>query len=338
MVTFLYYRIMARGKKAPGKAFRKGISLKKFITTYSTDAKAEQWFIQNRWPEGVCCPKCGSLNVQIGCKHPTMPFRCREKICGRPFFSTKTGTVMEGSKLGYQDWMIAMFLLTTNLKSVASMKLHRDLGITQKSAWFLAHRLRDALSQDDAASFSGPVEVDETYVGGKRRNMSNAQRKKLTGRGPVGKTAVVGAKDRQTNHVAAKVVRSTDKETLQGFVKDHAAEDATVYTDDAKAYETLPFNHDSVKHSLREYVKGDVHTNGIESLWSMLKRAHKGTFHKLSPKHLDRYVKEFAGRHNVREQDTIDQLGSMRDGMDGKRLTYKALIAANGLSSGARAA
>ena len=323
--------------KGPGKNHREGITLKKFFGMFPHDAAAEQWFVQQRWPDGICCPRCGSSNVQVGTKHKTMPYRCREKACGRKFFSVKTGSVMEGSKIGYQDWLMATFLLNTGLKSVASMKLHRDLGITQKSAWFLAHRVRKAWEQEDKAPFDGPVEVDETYVGGKRKNMSKSKRKQLTGRGPVGKTAVVGAKDRETNQVAAKVVRSTDKETLQGFVKDHAAEDATVYTDDASAYETLPFDHDSVKHSLKEYVKGDVHTNGIESLWSMLKRAHKGTFHKLSPKHLDRYVQEFAGRHNIREQDTIDQLASIARGMKGKRLTYKALIKDNGLSSGARA-
>ena len=158
--------------------------------------------------------------------------------------------------------------------------------------------------------FAGPVEVDETYFGGKRRNMSNAKRKELadTGRGAVGKVAVVGVKDRATKQVSAKVVTSTDKDTLQGFVSEHTEPGATVYSDDAVAYESLPFNHATVKHSLFEYVRGDVHTNGIESLWSMLKRAHKGTFHKLSPKHLDRYVQEFAGRHNLREQDTIEQL------------------------------
>ncbi len=311
-------------KRAPGKEFRKGIS--QFISEYPTDEAAEQWFIRNRWPNGICCPKCGSVNVQTGCKH-AMPYRCREKACGRPRFSTKTGTVMEGSKLGYQDWLIAMFLLTTSLKSVSSMKLHRDLGITQKSAWFLAHRLRDAFSQNGGASFSGPVEVDETYMGGKRKNMPNSARKELTGRGSVGKTAVVGAKDRATNKVAAKVVESTDKETLQGFVKDHAEKGAKVYTDDARAYESMPFDHETVKHSLSEYVKGDVHTNGIESLWSMVKRAHKGTFHKLSPKHLDRYVQEFAGRHNMREQDTAEQIATFRSGMDQKRLRYADLIA-----------
>ena len=324
-------------KKAPGKAFRKGISLKQIMRMFPDDETAERWFIEQRWPNGVCCPKCGSLNVQTGAKHPTMPFRCREKECGK-LFSAKIGTVMEGSKIGYQDWIIATFEIMTSLKSVSSMKLHRDLGITQKSAWFLAQRLRSALSQDGSTLFSGPVEVDESYFGGRRRNMSTAKRKALvdTGRGPVGKTAVVGAKDRATKQVAAKVVRSTDKETLQGFVKDHTRPGATVYTDEAIAYESLPFNHTAVKHSLSEYVKGDAHTNGIESLWSMLKRAHKGTFHKLSPKHLNRYVQEFAGRHNLRNQDTAEQLKSVSRGMDGKRLRYKDLIADNGLDSGAR--
>ena len=277
-------------RKAPGKAHRKGVTLKQIIQMFPDDATAEAWFIEQRWPSGLCCPHCGSLNVQTGCKHKTMPFRCREKECAKRF-STKTDTVMEGSKIGFQNWVISMFLVTTSLKSVSSMKLHRDLGITQKSAWFLAHRLRSAMSQDGTL-FAGPVEVDETYMGGKRRNMHNSQRKELDGRGAVGKTAIVGAKDRATNRVAAKVVESVDKETLQGFVKDCADVQATVYTDDANAYDSLSFNHETVKHSLSEYVRGDVHTNGIESLWSMLKRAHKGTFHKLSPKHLDRTCRE----------------------------------------------
>ena len=322
--------------KAPGKNHRKGITFKQIMRMFPDDTTAEAWFVKQRWPEGVCCPYCGSSNVQTGCKHKSMPFRCREKASGRKRFSVKTRSVMECSKVGYQDWIIAMFLVNTNLKGESSMKLHRDIGVTQKTAWFLAHRIREALSQDGEL-FEGPVEVDETYMGGKRRNMHSSQRKELTGRGPAGKVAVVGAKDRATNKVAARVVTSTDSETLQGFVKDHAAGDATIYTDDASAYDSLPFNHAAVKHSLSEYVKGDVHTNGIESLWSMLKRAHKGTFHKLSPKHLGRYVQEFTGRHGIRELDTVEQLQSISGGMNGKRLTYKALIADNGLASGARA-
>ena len=322
--------------KAPGKSHRTGISMVELFRRFPDDASAEAWLIKQRWPNGIACPHCGSLNVQIGAKHKTMPYRCREKECAKRF-SLKTGTVMEGSKLGYQAWVIATYQMSTNLKSVSSMKLHRDLNINQRSAWFLAHRLRVALSEEGGV-FSGPVEVDETYFGGKRANMSNAKRKELagTGRGAVGKVAVVGAKDRATKRVAAKVVERTDASTLQGFVADHAATGATVYTDDATAYDSLPFDHDTVKHSLSEYVKGDAHTNGIESLWSMLKRAHTGTFHKLSPKHLDRYIQEFAARHNLRDEDTIDIMASVAGGMRGKRLRYRELIADNGLASGSR--
>ena len=221
---------------------------------FSTDKKSRKQLRALEWPNGVCCPSCGSVNVQTGCQHKTMPYRCREKECKKKF-SVKTGTVMECAKVSYQDWLIAAFLLMTSLKSVSSMKLHRDLGVSQKTAWFLAQRRRAALSQD-VAFFAGPVEVDETYVGGRRRNMSVAKRRELadTGRGPVGKTAVVGVKDRATKHVAATVVMTTDAATLHGFVRKHTEPWATVYTDDSTAYASLPFNHATVKHSLSEYV------------------------------------------------------------------------------------
>ena len=173
-------------------------------------------------------------------------------------------------------------------------------------------------------------------MGGKRKNMSNAKRKKLTGGGPVGKTAVAGVKDRASNQRAAKVVTTPDMEILRGFVKEHTAKGATVYTDAAKAYETLPFAHEAVEHSVKEYVRGRAHTNGMESFRSMLKRAHEGTFHKISAKHLNRYVTEFAGKHNVRDSGTPAQTPALVAGLVGKRLMYRGLIADTGLSSGAR--
>ena len=321
--------------EAPGQHFRKGMSLIEVMRMFPDDATAEAWFVKVRWPHGPACPYCGSTNVLSGAKHKTMPYRCREKEC-RKRFSVRTGTVVQASNLRFQIWAMAIYLCLTSLKGVSSMKLHRDLNITQKSAWHLAHRIRKAL-ESNGGMFSGPVEVDETYTGGKRGNMPKAKRAQLTGRGAVDMTAIVGAKDRATNQVAAQVVERTDKPTLHDFIATHAAPDATIYTDEGAAYTTFPNPHEAVNHKALEYVRSDAHTNGIESFWSMLKRAHKGTFHKMSPKHLDRYVAEFAARNNIREDDTIDQMGAIVLGMDFKRLKYADLIAPNGLDSGARA-
>ncbi len=167
--------------------------------------------------------------------------------------------------------------------------------------------------------------------------MPKAKREAMTGRGAVGKTIVAGAKDRQTNAVSARTVPNTQMATLQGFVKENAVPCATIYTDEAPAYVGMRYNHESVNHSAGEYVRNDAHTQGIESFWSMFKRGYQGTYHKMSPKHLERYVTEFAERHNDRDADTVDQMGKLAKGMTGKRLRYEDLIADNGLESGARA-
>ncbi len=320
---------------APGKHYRKGIMLKGIFKMFPDDATAEAWFVAQRWAHGVTCPHCNSSNVQTGAKHKTMPYRCRERECAKRF-SAKTGTIMEGSNIGFQDWMISIYLMTTSLKSVSSMKLHRELGITQKSAWFMAHRLRKAL-ETEQWEFSGPVEVDESYFGGQERN-KHSNKRLNAGRGVVGKTAVVGVKDRETNEIVAQVVQRTDKETLQGFVHASTEPGAVVYTDEARAYIGLDdtYRHGKVNHSAGEYVKAQAHNNGIESFWSTLKRAHKGTFHKLSPKHLQRYVNEFSERHNLRNFDTLDQIKTIYQQAEGKRIRYADLIQPNGLDSTAR--
>ena len=253
-----------------------------------------------------------------------MPYRCRG--C-RKFFSVKVGTVMQDSKLGYQELAIAIYLYNTNLKSVSSMKLRRDLGISQKSAWHLAHRIRQCWDDLSGEPFAGPVESDETFVGGKAKNMHAKQRReRIHGRGGMDKTAVAGLKDRSTGKVTAKVVAATDGPTLRGFVTEHSAHGAMVYTDDHKAYSGLP-RHRTVRHSVAEYVNGQAHVNGVESFWAALKRGYHGTFHHVSPEHLDRYVAEFAGRHNRRPMDTEDMMAESVRGMVGKQLTYAELTA-----------
>jgi len=303
---------------------------------FPDDLTAEKWFESVRWPNdhGITCPHCGSENTGRKENRKPQPFRCRD--C-RKFFSVRHGSVMSHTLIPLRKWAIAIFLNATNLKGVSSMKLHRDLKITQKTAWFMAHRLREAFASDEGL-FVGPVEVDETYSGGKRKNMPKSKRETMTGRGTVGKTVIAGAKDRETNRVVAKTVRGTDTDTLQSFVKDTVAEGADLYTDDHSAYTGIEgYQHESVNHSAGEYVRKTIHTNGIESFWAMLKRGQKGIYHKMSPKHLQRYINEFSGRHNMREGDTIQQLELTVEKMVGKRLTYKRLKADNGLDSGARA-
>ena len=220
-------------QSGPGKSYRKGITLLNAVQKFDTEDKAETWFMEQRWPSGVACPFCGTLNVAVVASRKPQPFRCREKEC-RKSFSMKTGTLLHSSNLPLSKWAIAFFLYATNLKGVSSMKLHRDLGIAQSSAWYMAHRIRGMWTAE-ADKFAGPVEVDETYIGGKERN-KHESKKIHAGRGAVGKVAVVGMKDRETGRVATAAVESTDAPTLQGFVEDRTEATAQVYTDDARAY------------------------------------------------------------------------------------------------------
>ncbi len=308
-------------RNAPGKHYRKGMSLVEAVKAFSDEEAVEAMFVSARWPDGVRCPECDSENIQERPTRKPQPFRCR--TC-RKDFSVKTGTVMQGSNLPLGTWALASYLLTTNLKSVSSMKLHRDLGIGQKAAWHLAHRIRKAWESDNGL-FSGPVESDETAIGGVEKN-KHANKKNRQGRGSVGKTIVHGMLDRPTNQVVADVVDTPDATTLQGRVLDATETTAQVYTDDATAYKGMARRHSAVSHSAGEYVREQAHTNGIESFWAMLDRGIMGTFHHVSPKHLGRYVTEFAERHNDRMEDTQEQILRLVRGMDGKRLRYQDLI------------
>ena len=323
-----------RSYNAPGKAHREGMSLIELMKMFPTEEAATAWFEDVLWAGERCCGKCGSVETRTVPHAKPMPYWCPS--C-RGYFSVRTGTAIARSNVPMRKWAIAIYLCLTSLKSVSSMKLHRDLGVSQKTAWFMLHRIREAWAEQLPGAFAGPVEADETFVGGRAKNMHAAKRKQLTGRGGADKTAVAGVKDRATGRVRASVVERVDGLTLTGFVEGHAAPEAIVYTDEATAYNTLTNRH-AVKHGVGEWVRDQIHINGMESFWSMLKRAHMGTFHKLSPKHLDRYVQEFAGKHNMRNSGTLTQMRTTAARLIGRTLLYRDLVAENGLSSGARSA
>lgn len=300
----------------------KGISLAQLMEDYPDDAAAEHMFIERRWPDGIACPHCGDMDIQENAPHPDMPYRCRG--C-KKFFSVKTGTLMEGSKLGFRTWLIAMHRLLVNPKGTSSVQLHKDLGITQKSAWFLAHRIRESWT-DKQDVFREVVEVDETFVGGKEKNKHGRKKDRSGSRGWKNKMIVAGARERATGKFHAQQIPNTDQESLGDFVTKHTEDNAIIYTNEHNGYDKIPRHHYHVQHGIGQYEVDGIHTNGIESLWACVKRSHKGIYHQWSRKRLHRYLNECCGRLNMRDMDVIDQMGDVVRGMDGKRLDYKTLI------------
>src|SRR3989442_6002116 len=314
------------------KAIKSPATLQEAIVQFRDFDSCQQFMIQLRWPDGkVRCPRCGSEN---GDYLPNARlFKCYEKH-ERVKFSLKVGTIFEDSPLGLDKWLPVMWMLVNCKNGVSSWEIHRAIKVTQKTAWFMLQRGRLAMQSKTGGKLGGSIEVDETFIGGKARNMHKAERaRKITGRGPEGK-AILAAVLERGGKVRAKVVDSRRKPELQALVRDNVEAGSNLYSDALKSYDGLDkdFTHQVIDHAV-EYVNGQIHTNGMENFWSLLKRGLKGTYVSVEPFHLFRYVDEQAFRYNNRkDMNDSERFDLAISQIIGKRLTYKELIGKEGAS------
>jgi transposase-like protein len=309
----------------------KPTTLQEAIVFFSDPVNCREWIVPRRWPDGVECPRCGSKKVSFLEKYNR--WQCGARHTSRQF-TVKTGTIFEDSPVGLDKWLMAMWQVVNDRNGISSYEVHRMIGVSQKTAWFLDHRIRHALTTGSIDKLSGEIEADETFVGGKARNM-HADKKaiKITGTGGKDKAMVLGilerSKDGKPSKVRTKVIDSRKKKSLQAEVRRHVEAGSAIFTDALKSYEGLT-EFEVVDHAI-EYVRGNVHTNGLENFWSLLKRGLKGTYVSVEPFHLFRYLDEQMFRYNNRKDEDGEPLKDF-DRFDlavrqivGKRLTWNHL-------------
>jgi transposase-like protein len=306
-------------------------SLQEAIVYFADPDNCREYVVARRWRDGVTCPTCGCADV-IFLAHQNR-WQCRNKHSKRQF-SLKTGTIYEDSPLGLDKWLAATWLVSNCKNGVSSCEVARALNVTQKTAWFMDHRIRFSLRIGTGNKLSGQVEADETYIGGKARNMHEAKRERvITGTGGKDKTKVMGILERG-GKIRTKVVSNTKKKILQSEIREHVLAGSALFTDVLKSYEGLDeFQHEVVDHAV-EYLRGEVHTNGLENFWSLLKRGLSGTYVSVEPFHLFRYLDEQAFRYNNRKGfDDKDRFDLAVRQIVGKRLTFDQLTGRNLLES-----
>ena len=300
-------------------------TLQEAILYFSDSDNCVNYLVVRRWPDGIACPTCGSKNV--GFVKSRRVWQCKTRH-SKSQFSVKVGTIFEDSPIKLDKWLAAIWMIANCKNGVSSWEIHRALGITQKSAWFVLHRIRLAMQDEREGKLSGEIEADETFIGGKSRNMhAKKRRQKIHGRGPVGKTIVAGVLERG-GEVRTEVVAKRRKKQLQGLIRDNVESGAALFTDELKSYDGLEsdYAHEVINHA-EAYVKGRVHTNGMENFWSLVKRALHGSYVSVEPFHLFRYLDEECFRYNNRKNGCGDagRFSAIVSRIFGKRLTYAEL-------------